>query len=63
VKIHSKLIYVGLAQARPNHEFFVLVECSTLWDEPERVHVQTMEQLHAHDCYQNVDEHKPQATV
>jgi len=34
------------------------VECRTLWGEPERVHVQNMEQLHAHDHYQNVAEHK-----
>ena len=27
------------------------------------MHVQNMEQLHAHDRYQNVTEHKPQATV
>ena len=37
------------------------VECRTLLGEPEWVHVQNMEQLH--DCYQNVTEHKPQATV
>ena len=32
-----------------------LVECRTLWDEPEWVNVQNveLEQLHAHDCYQN----------
>jgi len=35
-----------------------LVECRTLWGEPEQVHVQNMEQLHAHDCYQNLTEHK-----
>jgi len=34
------------------------VECRTLWGEPERVHVQNMEQLCAHDRYQNVTEHK-----
>ena len=32
----------------------------TLWGETERVHVQNMGQLHAHDCHQNVTE--PQAT-
>jgi len=32
----------------------------TLWGEPDRVHVQNMEQLHAFDCHQNVAE--PQAT-
>jgi len=31
-----------------------------MWCEPERVRVQNMEQLHAHDCPQNVTE--PQAT-
>jgi len=36
----------------------ILVECRTLWGEPERVHVQNMAQLHAHDRYQNVTEHK-----
>ena len=35
-----------------------LVECRTLWGEPEQVHVQNMEHLHAHDRYQNVTEHK-----
>jgi len=35
-----------------------VVECRTFWGEPERVHVQNMEQLHAHDRYQNVTEHK-----
>ena len=30
----------------------------TLWGEPERIHMQNMEQLH--DCHQNVTE--PQAT-
>jgi len=29
-----------------------------MWGEPEGVHVQSMEQLHAHDRYQNVTEHK-----
>ena len=40
----------------------LLVECRTLWGEPERVHVQNMEQLHAHDHYQYVTEQnlKPQ---
>ena len=33
-KFHSKLVYVGLAQARPNYTS----ECKTLWGEPERVH-------------------------
>ena len=32
----------------------------TLWSEPDRVHAQNMEQLHAFDCHQNVAE--PQAT-
>ena len=30
----------------------------TLWGELERVHVQNMEQLHAHDRYQNVTTQK-----
>jgi len=34
------------------------VECRTLWGEPEWVQVQNMEQLHVHDRYQNVIEHK-----
>ena len=37
------------------------MECSTLWGEPERVHVQNMEQLH--DCIPERDWAKPQATV
>ena len=36
----------------------LLEECRTLRGEPERVHMQNMEQLHAHDRYQNVAEHK-----
>ena len=28
----------------------------TLWGEPDRVHVQNMEQLMANDCHQNVTE-------
>ena len=35
-------------------------KCMTLWGEPDRVHAQNMEQLHAFDCHQNVAE--PQAT-
>jgi len=35
------------------------VECKTLWGKPEPVHVQ----LHAHDRYQNVTEHKTQYSV
>jgi len=35
-------------------------KCTTLWGEPDQVHVQNMEQLHAFDCHQNVAE--PQAT-
>jgi len=31
-----------------------------LWGEPDRVHMQNMEQLHTYDCNQNVTE--PQAT-
>ena len=45
------------------HMYLQLVEGRTLWGEPERVHVQNMEQLHAYDHCQNVTEHKPQATV
>jgi len=29
----------------------------TFWGEPERVHMQNMEQLHAHELHQNVAEH------
>jgi len=32
----------------------------TLLGEPEQIHMQNMEQLHAYDCHQNVTE--PQAT-
>jgi len=39
-------------------EIILLEECRTLWGEHEQVHVQNMEQLHAHDCYQNATEHK-----
>jgi len=28
----------------------------TLWGEPERIHVQNTEQLHAHDCHPDVTE-------
>ena len=35
-------------------------KCTTLWSEPDPVHAQNMEQLHAFDCHQNVAE--PQAT-
>jgi len=53
--------------ARSTHESFrsiiILVECTILWGKPERMHVQNIEQLHAHDRHQNVTEHKPQATV
>jgi len=35
-------------------------ECTTLWGEPQQVHIQNMVQLHTHDCQQNVTE--PQAT-
>ena len=35
-------------------------ECMTLQGEPERVHMQNVDRLHAHDCYQNVTE--PQTT-
>jgi len=31
-------------------------KCTTLWCEPDRVHPQNMEQLHAFDCHQNVAE-------
>jgi len=34
-----------------------------LMNKPDRMHVQNIEQLYAHDHYQNVTEHKPQATV
>jgi len=32
----------------------------TLWGKHERVHMQNVDQLHAHDCHQNVTE--PQTT-
>ena len=35
-------------------------KCMTLWGEPERIHEQNIEQLHAYDCHQNVTE--PRAT-
>ena len=40
-----------------NTNFPLLDECKTLWGEPERLHMNNMEQLHAHDCHQNVTEH------
>ena len=42
---------------------YKLEECRTLWGEPERVHVQNMEQLHAYDHCQNVTEHKHHCIV
>ena len=41
-------------------EFMALDECMTLRGRCEQVHVQNVDQLHAHDCHQNVTE--PQAT-
>jgi len=41
-------------------EFMALDECMTLQCECEQVHMQNVDQLHAHDCHQNVTE--PQAT-
>ena len=35
---------------------FITRKCMTLWGEPDRVHPQNMEQLHAFDCHQNVAE-------
>jgi len=29
-------------------------KCMTLWGEPDCVHAQNMEQLHAFDCHQNL---------
>ena len=43
-----------------NEHYIITRKCMTLWGEPDRVHVQNMEQLHAFDCHQNVTE--PQAT-
>jgi len=37
--------YVAILQTR---------KCTTLWGEPDGVHAQNMEQLHAFDCHQNV---------
>ena len=31
-------------------------KCMTLWGDPERIHKQNMEQLHAYDCHLNVTE-------
>ena len=42
------------------HSFLLLEECMTFQGEPERVHLQRVDQLHAYHCYQNVSE--PQAT-
>jgi len=36
--------------------YLQLDECMTLWGEPEWVHMQNVDQLHAYDCYQNVTE-------
>ena len=35
-------------------------KCTTLGGEPDQIHMQNMEQLHAYDCHQNVAE--PQVT-
>ena len=40
--------------------YYYTRKCTTLWGEPDRVHMQNMEQLHAFDCHRNVAE--PQAT-
>jgi len=42
------------------HSFLLLEECMTFQGEPERVHMQKVDKLHAYHCYQNVSE--PQAT-
>ena len=35
-------------------------KCTTLWGEPDQIHMQNMKQLHTYDCHQNLTE--PQAT-
>ena len=43
--------------ARFNKLLVVLLdECMTLWGKPEQVHVLNVEQLHAHNCHQDVTE-------
>ena len=39
---------------------YLLDECTTLQGEPEGQHMQNVDQLHAHDCHQNVTESQPQ---
>ena len=51
-----RLYVSGLSFFPPN----ITRKCTTLWGEPERIHKQNMEQLHAYDCHQNVTE--PRAT-
>jgi len=54
----KSLVRLGFTSLLFHPLYILLVECRTLWGEPERVHVQNVEQLHAHDRYQNVTEHK-----
>ena len=49
--------------ARSRSPQLLLVECRTLWGEPERVNVQSMERFHAHDHYQMWLSIKPQARI
>jgi len=45
---------------RSLNSYIITRKCTTLWGEPEQIHEQNMEQLHAYDCHQNVT--KPRAT-
>jgi len=42
---------IELHYTENNLEILILDERLTLWNEPERAHIQNMEQLHAHDCH------------
>jgi len=43
--------------------YVTLEECRILWGEPERMHVQNMEQLHAQDCHWDVTEHSTTSSL
>ena len=43
----EKKVLEGLVPQLGLHDMKILVECRTLWCEPEKVHIQNIEQLHA----------------
>ena len=51
-RLTRDLVLKDQSNSQVSDNKYILDECVTFWGERERLHVNKMEKLHAHDCHQ-----------